>query len=95
MADAPFVPTGLNLFHLAAFYVAMGPAWVYGVSGGWTDSQYCWRKEYNLRCGEPLGWANRTGPYTFTRNFTRCDVAVNTTDLTGEIILKPAPGNPR
>ena len=78
-------PSGFDAFQLAAFYIAQGPNWVWGASGGWTDSgwdpstgQNCWRKEYDLRCGKPLADATRTGPYTFTRNFTNCDVYVDT-----------------
>ena len=50
----------------------------WGASAGWTDGSYCWRREYDLRCGRPLADAQRTGPYTFVRNFTACDVYVNT-----------------
>jgi hypothetical protein len=65
----------------------------------WSESnlRYCWRKEYDLRCGHPLADATRTGPYTFVRNFTNCDVFVDTDcetcsgnfkGLYGEIRLK-------
>jgi hypothetical protein len=81
--DGNWAPTGFDGFQMAAFYVAQGPNWVWGASGGWTDGSYCWRKEYNLQCGHPLDDANRTGPYTWTRNFTGCDVYLNT-DCTGE-----------
>lgn len=73
-----WVPTGMDGFQMAAFYIAQGPGWVWSASGGWTDGSYCWRKEYNLQCGHPFGDATRTGPYTWTRNFTNCDVYVNT-----------------
>ena len=74
-------------------------AWVWGASGGWTDGAFCWRKEYDLRCGHPLAVASRTGKYTFVRNFTGCDVFVDTNcagcagafqNLYGEIRLKGA-----
>jgi hypothetical protein len=83
--NSGYTPSGFDAFQLAAFYIAQGPTWVWGASGGWTDSgsdpttgQNCWRKEYDLRCGKPLADATRTGPYTFIRNFTNCDVYVNT-----------------
>jgi len=85
-----------DLFDLAAFYIAMSPTWVFGVSTGWIDSAYCWRQAYDIKCGEPLNNATRTGAYTFTRNFTGCDVFVDTNSsrpnatqrLYGEIRLK-------
>jgi hypothetical protein len=73
-----WTPSGFDAFQLAAFYIAQGPTWVWGVSAGWTDGAYCWRKEYDLHCGHPLADATRTGPYTFVRNFSNCDVFVNT-----------------
>lgn len=75
---AALVPTGFDGFQMAAFYICQGPGWVWGASSGWTDSSYCWRKEYDLRCGHPLGDAVRTGTYTFVRNFTDCDIYVDT-----------------
>ena len=95
--DPDWVPSGFDAFQMAAFYIAQGPGWVWSASAGWTDGAYCWRREYDLRCGQPLGRAQRTGPYTFTRNFTRCDVFVDTNcdsctgtqqGLYGEIRLK-------
>ncbi len=100
-----YTPSGFDAFQLAAFYIAQGPNWIWGASGGWTDSgwdpetgQNCWRKEYDLRCGKPLADATRTGPYTFIRNFTNCDIYVDTNcvncsgamnpGLYGEIRLK-------
>ena len=92
-----WAPTGFDGFQMAAFYVAQGPNWVWSASAGWTDGAYCWRKEYDLRCGRPLGDADRTGPWSWTRNFTGCDVFVNTNcgagcnasqGLYGEIRLK-------
>ena len=73
-----YTPSGFDAFQMAAFYIAQGPGWVWGASSGWTDGAYCWRKEYDLRCGKPLADARRTGPYTFVRNFTGCDVFVDT-----------------
>ena len=92
-----------------------------GVSSAWTDNQFCWHKSYDVKCGNPLAFANRTGylrfflqcisswffcdpvslfklccishcpvtstgPYTFIRNFTNCNVFVNTSTLYGEIV---------
>jgi hypothetical protein len=86
--EAPFVPSGTAAFHLASFLIAQGPNWVYGVSSAWTDNAFCWHRSYDVQCGHPLGVANRIGPYTFTRNFTGCDVSVETVGLIGEIRLK-------
>ena len=94
-----WTPSGFDAFQMAAFYIAQGPGWVWGASGGWTDGAFCWRKEYDLRCGRPLATASRTGTYTFVRNFTGCDVFVDTNcdgcagafqNLYGEIRLKGA-----
>lgn len=94
--DQIWIPTGFDAFQMAAFYIAQGPNWVWSASAGWTDGAYCWRREYDLQCGHPLAEAKRTGPWSWTRNFTGCDVYVNTNcvecnashDLYGEIRLK-------
>ena len=47
------------------------------VSKGWYDEGFCWHPEFDVVWGEPVGPAKRTGPHSWTRNYTRCNVAVD------------------
>ena len=40
-------------------------------------ADYCWHSEFDVAYGTPLAPATRTGPHTWTRNFTRANVAVD------------------
>jgi hypothetical protein len=75
-------------YALAAFLVVQAPHTYFGYSTGWYDADWCWRREYDGAYGAPLGPAMRTGPHTWTRNFTGCDVALDTAARTGVIVMK-------
>ena len=72
---------------LALFLIVQTPATVFSVSGNWYDADFCWRQEYDLVYGAPLGPALRTGAYTWTRNFTGANVAVDVRAGAGAIDL--------
>ena len=46
---------------------------------GWYDEDFCWHSEFDVVYGVPLAAAKRTGPHSWTRNYTKCNVAVNVT----------------
>jgi len=62
---------------IALFLVVQTRQTVFSISGNWYDADFCWRSEFDVAYGAPLGPATRTGPYTWTRNFTRANVAVD------------------
>jgi len=87
---SPYHPVDLN-YALAAFMVARTSPWSYfGVSGGWSSGCWCWHAQYDeaAKCGAPLAPAVRTSPYSWTREYQRCSVAVNTSDGTGALSPK-------
>lgn len=75
-------------YALAAFMVAKTSAhsW-FGMSTGWYDADWCWHNLYDTyaRCGAPSAPAVRQSPYSWTRSFTHCQVAVDTKSATGSI----------
>jgi hypothetical protein len=60
---------------------------VFSISGNWYDADFCWHDEYDVAYGSPLAPAARTGTYTWSRVFTRCNVTVDVAAGTGEIFL--------
>ena len=72
---------------LALFLIVQTPQSVFSISGNWFDADFCWRQEYDLAYGAPLGPALRTSPFTWTRNFTGANVAVDVMAGTGAIDL--------
>jgi hypothetical protein len=72
---------------LAAFLVVQTPQSVFSVSQDWYDADFCWHPEYDVEYGTPLGPATRTGPHSWTRNFTRCNVEVDTSADYGAVFL--------
>jgi hypothetical protein len=87
---SPYFPVDLT-YALAAFLVARTSPWSYfGVSGGWSSGCWCWHAEYDAAaaCGAPLAAAVRTSPYSWTRSYEHCDVAVNTSAGAGTLTPK-------
>ena len=64
-------------FAVASYLVVASPGTTLSVSDGWYDENFCWHAEFDVVCGVPLGPARRTGPHTWTRNYTRCNAAVD------------------
>jgi hypothetical protein len=72
---------------LALFLIVQTERSVFSVSGNWYDADFCWRPEFDVLYGAPLGPALRTGVYSWTRNFTGANVAVDVAAGTGSVDL--------
>ena len=72
---------------LALFLIVQTQQTVFSISGNWYDADFCWHPEFDLLYGRPLGPAVRTGVYTWTRNFTAANVAVDVMASSGAIDL--------
>jgi hypothetical protein len=72
---------------LALFLIVQTQQTVFSISGNWYDADFCWRPEFDLLYGAPLGPAMRTGVYTWTRNFTGANVAADVLARSGAIDL--------
>jgi hypothetical protein len=58
-------------FAIASYLVVAGPGTVLSVSRGWYDRDFCWYPEFDVIYGTPTGPAVRTGPFAWSRNYTR------------------------
>ena len=77
-------------YALAAFLIARtSPKSFFGVSAGWYSQCWCWHAEFDAvaACGAPTAHATRTSPYTWTREYEHCHVAVNTSAAEGSFSL--------
>jgi hypothetical protein len=72
---------------LALFLIVQTPQTVFSISGNWYDADFCWRSEFDVAFGAPLGPAARTGAYSWARNFTRASVAVDVAAAVGTVEL--------
>lgn len=52
------------------------------------DADFCWRPDFDVDFGAPLGPATRTSTYTWTRNYSRADVAIDVRGSVGDVMLK-------
>jgi hypothetical protein len=91
LAAAASPPPPALEFAIAAFLVARSSPYSYfGVSTGWYDSDWCWHAAYDAVAGgcgdlDAAPAATRTGPYSWTRAFPGCVVAVDTAARNGTI----------
>jgi hypothetical protein len=77
-------PLGGNVeYPVAAYLLVASPGSTLSISSGWWDEDFCWRPEFDVEYGIPLGEAKRTGPHSWTRNYTRCNVAVDVSQRNG------------
>jgi hypothetical protein len=83
-AGVPFVarsdPRNMHTleYGAAGFLVAQGSHCYWGASTGWLDPDWPWRGIFDWRVGTPLGPAQRSGRFAWTRRFTAANVSVNT-----------------
>lgn len=68
-------------FAIASYLVVMSPGTVLSVSRGWYDSDFCWHREFDIDYGTPLGPAVRVGLYAWARNYTRCHVQIDVSQV--------------
>jgi Hypothetical glycosyl hydrolase family 15 len=64
-------------FQVASYLVVADAGTTLSLSNDWYDQNFCWHAEFDVDFGAPLGLASRTGPYSWTRNFTRANVAID------------------
>jgi len=64
-------------FAVASYLVVATPGTTLSVSNNWFDEDFCWHPEFDVEYGTPLGPAQRTGSHTWTRNFTKSNVAID------------------
>lgn len=74
-------------FELALFLVIQTNAAVFSISSDWFDADYCWHSEFDVAFGSPLGPPLRTGAFTWARNLTRAQVAVDVAARAGQVEL--------
>jgi hypothetical protein len=72
---------------IALFLVVQTERNVFSISGNWYDAFFCWRDEFDVAYGAPLAPAVRTGAYSWTRSFARCNVTVDVAAGVGEVFL--------
>ena len=75
-------PLGGDIEYAVGLYlVVAGPGTTISISNDWYDADFCWRPDWDVDFGAPLGNATRTSTYTWVRNYTRsnvaCDVAAS------------------
>ena len=64
-------------FAIATYLIVADAGTTLSLSDDWFDHNFCWRPELDVDVGAPLGPALRTGSHSWTRNFTRANVAVD------------------
>lgn len=72
---------------LALFLIVQTQQTVFSCSGNWYDADFCWRAEFDVAYGSPLGPALRTGAHSWTRNFTSSFVSVDVSTGVGTVEL--------
>ncbi len=80
-------------FSVASYLIVAEPGTTLSVSHGWYDEDFCWHPEFDLEYGVPLGPAKRTGPHSWIRNYTLCNVAVDVSQGGSHAPNDPAMGS--
>jgi hypothetical protein len=57
------------------------------ISNNWYDNDFCWRPDFDVDFGAPLGAAVRTGRTSWARNYTRSTVTVDTSTSSAVVTL--------
>jgi len=71
-------PLGGDLeFEMAGYLVVQSEGTTLSLSYGWSDQDFCWRPEYDVDYGTPLGPPVRTGAHSWARNYTRSRAVLN------------------
>ncbi len=65
------------------------PGATISLSSNWYDNNFCWRPDFDVEFGVPSGPAERTGVYTWARNYTRSTVLLDVQSNTGNVYLLP------
>ena len=64
-------------FAVASYLIVATPGTALSISNGWYDGNFCWHPEFDIQYGTPLGPPQRTGSHSWTRNYSKCNVAVD------------------
>ena len=71
-------PLGGDIEAAVATYLIVADAGTtLSISNNWYDEDFCWRPEFDVDVGAPLGAAQRVAPHAWTRQFTRANVSVD------------------
>lgn len=62
---------------VASYLIVADAGTTLSISSDWYDASFCWRPEFDVDVGQPLGEAVRVAPHAWTRQFTRANVSVN------------------
>lgn len=72
---------------MGLYLTVAGPGTTISISNDWYDANFCWRPDYDVDFGAPLGPAVRTGAYTWTRNYTKSYVELDVRGGTAVYLL--------
>jgi len=64
-------------FQVAVYLIVQSPGTLLSISNDWYDQSFCWRPDFNVDYGLPLGPPIRINPYNWIRNYTRANVEIN------------------
>lgn len=71
-------PLGGDIEDAVASYLIIADAGTtLSISRDWYDADFCWRPDFDVDFGTPLGAAQRVAPHAWTRQFTRANVTVD------------------
>jgi hypothetical protein len=70
---------GQVLFQVASYLLVAGAGTTLSLSRDYYSASFCWRPEFDVDFGSPLGPAVRLSSHSWVRNFTRANVLVNVT----------------
>lgn len=74
-------------YQVATYLIVATEGATLSISSGWMDNNFCWRPDFDVEFGAPLGPAVRTSVYTWERNFTRSTVALDVQSSSGSVML--------
>ena len=79
---------GGDVEHLIALYlIVAGNGTTISLSSGWMDADFCWRPDFDVDFGAPLGDAVRTGTYTWQRNYTKSTASVDVRSDAAAVVM--------
>ena len=62
---------------VASYLIVADAGTTLSISNDWYDASFCWRPEFDVDFGAPLGPATRLAPHAWTRAFARANVSVD------------------
>jgi hypothetical protein len=64
-------------FAIASYLIVQSPGTTLSISNDWYDNSFCWRPDFNVDFGTPVGPPIRTSPHSWTRVYTRANATVD------------------